>query len=263
VDAALDATREGRPAALATLLDGETAGAKLAVAGDTVVGTLGGTELLDRSVARDARGFAEQGVSVVRRYGGDGATAGDDELRVYIQSFAPPPEMVIFGAVDFSAALATHARALGYHVTICDARAAFARSPRYTEVADVVIAWPQDYLAGRRLGPRDAVLVFTHDPKFDEPAVVAGLASGAGYIGAMGSRRTQTARFERLRAAGVDEEQLARIAGPCGLDIGARTPEETAISVLAEIIARRTGRAGAPLVETSGSIRGGERTAAA
>jgi xanthine dehydrogenase accessory factor len=260
-EAAVAGAEQGRPTAIATLIDGPAAGAKLAVVDGEATGTLGSTPLLDQSVARDARGFAEQGVSTVRRYGADGAVAGS-ELRVYIQSFAPPPSMVIFGAVDFAIALARHAGELGYRVTICDARAAFAANPRLAEVAEVVVGWPQDHLAERRLTERDAVLVFSHDPKFDEPALLAALRTEAGYIGAMGSRRTQTERAERLRAAGVTDEELARIAGPCGLDIGARTPEETAISVLAEIIASRTARAGAPLSTTAGSIRGSETATA-
>jgi xanthine dehydrogenase accessory factor len=166
--------------------------------------------------------------------------------------------MVIFGAIDFSVALAKTARELGYRVTICDARPPFIGSSRFAQVAEVAVDWPDRHLAGRELGPRDAVLVFTHDPKFDEPALLAALQSGAGYIGALGSRRTHRERVERLRDAGVDEAQLARISSPCGLDIGARTPGETAISILAEVIAKRAGRAGEPLSDTSGSIHSRE-----
>jgi xanthine dehydrogenase accessory factor len=251
--AARDALDAGRPVALATLLDGERAGAKLCVLEDEVTGTLGVTELLDRSVVRDARGFLDEGRSAVRRYSATGEVMGSD-LRVHIQAFATPPTMVIFGAIDFSAALARLAAEIGYRVTICDARSAFARSPRFSRHAEVVVDWPDRYLAGRRLGRRDAVLVFTHDPKFDEPALIAALASGAGYVGALGSRRTHADRMERLRAAGVPEEDLARISSPCGLDVGARTPAETAIAILAEILALRAGRAGGRLAEASGPI---------
>lgn len=251
--AAYAAVEQGRPAAVATLLDGEQAGAKLAIVGDEPVGSLRGPALLDRSVARDAAGMLDQGVTAIRSYGADGATLGA-ELRVHVRSFAPAPQMVIFGAIDFSAALAPLAKEIGYAVTICDARERFARSPRFSRAAEVVVDWPERALEGRELGPRDAVLVFTHDPKFDEPALIAALASDAGYVGALGSRRTTEDRAERLREAGVGEEQLARVFAPCGLDIGGRTPEETAISVLAEIIAVRARRSGAPLRETDGTI---------
>ncbi|MEZ5077653.1 MAG: XdhC family protein [Solirubrobacterales bacterium] len=243
----------GRPVAVATLLEGERAGAKLVVLPDRVEGGLGVTELLDRSVAREARGFLDEGRSQVRRYGAGGEVMGA-ELPVYIQAFSTAPEMIVFGAIDFSAELAAIAADAGYRTTICDARAAFASSPRFARAAEVVVDWPDRFMAGRRLGPRDAVLVFTHDPKFDEPALVAALASGAGYVGALGSRRTHALRVERLREHGLAEQEIARIHAPCGLDIGARTPAETAISILAEVIKARSGRSGAALGETSGPI---------
>jgi xanthine dehydrogenase accessory factor len=162
--------------------------------------------------------------------------------------------MIIFGAIDFSVAVAKAARDLGYRVSICDARSPFIESSRFARVAEVAVDWPDRYLAGRELGPRDVVLVFTHDPKFDEPALTAALQTDAGYIGALGSRRTHRERVARLRATSVEEAQLDRIAAPCGLDIGARTPGETAISILAEIIAKRAGRAGEPLSDTSEAI---------
>jgi xanthine dehydrogenase accessory factor len=249
-----DAVAAGRPAAIATLLDGPSAGTRLAVVDDETVGGLGGPELLDASVARDLRGTLERGVTRLRRYAADGSTLGA-ELRVHMRAFAPPPQLTIFGAIDFSAALAQLAKQLGYAVTIGDARERFARSPRYAAAAEVVIAWPGELLAERRPGPRDAVLVFTHDPKFDEPALAAALATEAGYIGALGSRRTTADRNRRLREAGVEEAQLMRIHAPCGLDIGARTPEETALAVLAEIVAERSRRPAAPLRTTSGPIQ--------
>jgi xanthine dehydrogenase accessory factor len=162
--------------------------------------------------------------------------------------------MVIFGAIDFSAALARLAGEIGYRVTIVDARAAFARSPRFSRHAEVVVDWPDRFLAGRTLTARDAVLVFTHDPKFDEPALVAAVAGGAGYVGALGSRRTHRERTERLRAAGLTDAELARISSPCGLDVGARTPAETAIAILGEVLALRAGRAGGRLVEGDAPI---------
>jgi xanthine dehydrogenase accessory factor len=258
--AALEAHAEGRPAAVATLLDGEQAGARLTVTEDTVTGTLAGSELLDRNVTREALGLLEEGKTTVRRFGADGATLGDDQ-RVHIRAYALPPEMFIIGAIDFSAALAPFASAIGYQVTIADARDRFARSPRFTTVADVRIGWPQEVMADLELGPRDAVLVFTHDSKFDEPALIAALASGAGYIGALGSRKTTADRERRLLDSGVSEADLARIHAPCGLDIGSRTAEETAVSVLAEIIADRAQRAARPLRQTSGPIHGRDQVA--
>ena len=170
---------------------------------------------------REARGLVVQGHSTVRTFGEDGATLGSG-LRVHVAAFAQAPRMVIFGAIDFSAALAPLAKGIGYRVTIADPRRAFLASPRFSAFADTVAAWPDAVLEGVELGPRDAVLVFTHDPKL---------------------------------AAGVDDEALARVFAPCGLDIGASTVEETAVAVLAEIIAHRAGRDGGPLREAAGPIR--------
>jgi xanthine dehydrogenase accessory factor len=255
--AALAATREAieaeRPVALTTLLDGAGAGAQMVITEDQRIGSLGVTELLDRSVEREARGFLDEGRSAIRRYSHLGEVMGAD-IGVSIHAFALPPSMIVFGAIDFSAALARLAVEVGYRVTIVDARAAFLQSPRFREHAEVVVDWPDRYLASRQLGPGDAVLVFTHDPKFDEPALIAALRSGAGYVGALGSRRTQADREERLRASGVTEDDLARISAPCGLDLGARTPGETAIAVLGEILALRAGRTGGRLSDHSGPI---------
>ena len=253
--AVLESHADGRPAAVATLIDGPSAGARLAVIGNELLGSLGDTDLLDRNVAREAQGLLEEGKTTLRRFGADGATLGDD-LRVHIRAYAPPPQMVIIGAIDFSAALAPFASQIGYQVTICDARDRFARSSRFSSVATVKIGWPQDVMNDMELGPRDAVLVFTHDSKFDEPALVSALKTNAGYIGALGSRQTTADRERRLRQAGVSGADLARLHAPCGLDIGSRTAEETAVSVLAEIIAARAQRAGAPLRQTDGPIHG-------
>lgn len=250
VVAALD---ESVPIALALLLDGPAAGARMAVREDDVVGGLGVTALLDHGVARDARGFLDEGRSGLRGYGAEGETLGT-ALRVAIHSYATPPRMVVFGATDHAAALARAATQIGYRVTIVDARSAFAAGARFGEHAEVVVAWPQEALARTRLGARDAVLVLTHDPKFDEPALLSSLATEVGYIGALGSRRTAAERVERLRALGADDAALARIASPCGLDIGARTPEETAVAILSEILALRAGRTGGRLVDASGPI---------
>ena len=256
LDAVAAARAAGEPVALATLLDGDGAGAKLAILGDRVVGSLGVTELLDRSVERDARGQLDEGLSRVRRYGAGGEVMGS-EVPVYIQAFETQPRMVIFGAIDFSAEMAKLASEVGYQVTICDARRPFADSPRFSRVAEVVVDWPDRYLESQELGPRDVVLVFTHDAKFDEPALISSVATDAGYIGALGSRRTQERRLRRLRDAGLDEPSIDRLHAPCGLDVGARTPVETAVSILAEVIAVRTGRRGDSLRDTTGPIHPG------
>jgi xanthine dehydrogenase accessory factor len=251
--AALESAGAGRPAALATLIEGDRPGARLAIVGDTVIGSLG-SDALDRRVETDARALLDEGITTLRRYGADGATLGS-EVTVHIRAFAPPRTMLVFGATDFAAALAPIAKELGYAVTICDAREPFLRSARFTRAADIVVGWPQDAFVDRELGPRDVVLVFTHDPKFDEPALLAALRTRTGYIGALGSRRTTDERNARLREAGATDADITRIHAPCGLDIGSRTPAETAIAVLAEIIAVSTGRTGAPLRETSGVIK--------
>jgi xanthine dehydrogenase accessory factor len=258
--AALLAHAQGRPVAIATALDGDAAGARLAIIDDQVLGTLRGPDLLDRNVAREARGLLEEGRTTVRRFGADGATLGD-ERPVHIRAYARPPKMMIVGAIDFSAAIAPFASQIGFEVTICDARDRFVRSSRFSSVARVRIGWPQEIIGEVSLGPRDVVLVFTHDPKFDEPALLAALATGAGYIGALGSRKTTADRERRLRLAGASDDDLSRIHAPCGLDIGSRTAEETAISVLAEIISMRARRAAAPLRETSGPIHARESAA--
>jgi xanthine dehydrogenase accessory factor len=251
----------GRPVALATMLDGPTAGSRMVVRPNDAIGTLGHTSLLDANVAREARGCLDQGRSVLRQYGADGETIGS-ELGVAIHALAAPPRMVIVGASDFSAALAKMATEIGYHVTIVDARPAFAQSSRFSAHADVVVSWPQDYLRGQELGSRDALLVFSHDPKFDEAALLCALDSDAGYIGALGSRRTAADREKRLADAGVDDAGLKRIHAPCGLDLGARTPGETAIAVLAEILAVRTGRSGGRLRDGEGPIRARDHSSA-
>ncbi|HVW48237.1 MAG TPA: XdhC family protein [Solirubrobacterales bacterium] len=250
---ARDAAAAGRPVAIATLLDGAGAGGKLAVVDGEAVGGFGGPELLDHSVARDAAGMLAQGRSGIRHYGEDGATLGT-ALAVHIHVYAPPPKMLIFGAIDFSAALAEIAAGIGYEVTIADPRVPFLGSPRFERAATTLAVWPEDAFDRVELGPRDAVLVFTHDPKFDQPALLGALEADVGYVGALGSRKTTADRLRRLREAGLGEEKLARLHAPCGLDIGAATPEEVAISVLAEVIAERSGRGGASLSEGSDAI---------
>lgn len=255
-----DVTAE-RSVALATVIEGPNTGAKLlirtdAASGPLTIGTLGDGGL-DRVVERDARGELAAGQSGLRHYGEHGE-ARESVVSVFVESFAPPPHMLIFGAVDFTAALARVAKVLGYRVTVCDAREVFATRQRFPMADDLVVDWPDRLLGevGDALGPRDAVCILTHDAKFDVPAVTGALATEVGYIGVMGSRRTHDDRTERLIEAGVDPAGLDRLRSPIGLDLGARTPEETAISIVAEIIAERTGREVRALRHTAGPIHG-------
>ncbi len=262
-DALGAALRASRPVALATVIEGPHAGEKLLVgpdrdpAGSWALGSLGDPDL-DRVVGRDALGELEAGTTIVRHYGEHGE-AREGAVSVFIESFAPPPRMLIFGAVDFTKALVKVARVLGYHVTVCDAREVFATRRRFPDADDVVVDWPHRLLEreGATLGPRDAICVLTHDHKFDVPAIVAALQTDVGYLGAMGSRRTHAERVRRLREEGVDDPGIARIMAPIGLDLGGRTPEETAISICAEIIALRTGRVAPSLRDSDGAIHRG------
>ena len=250
------------PAALATVVEGPGTGAKMLVRpeGLETVGSLGAAGL-DRAVQRDARGELVAGRSGLRRYSEQGEYFEQGEIRgeevaVFVESFAPPPRMLIFGAVDFTAALARVAKVLGYRVTVCDARPVFATSKRFPMADEVVVSWPDRLLddVGERLGPRDAVCVLTHDAKFDVPAITSALGTDVGYIGVMGSRRTHDDRTGRLVEAGATSEQLDRLRSPIGLDIGAATPEETAVSIVSEIISLRTGRQAQALSATTGPI---------
>lgn len=253
--------RADDPVALATVIAGPGRGNKLLVRpGHDPLGTLGDADL-DRVVARDALAELEAGRSGVRSYGPRGETTPEDladspTLQVFVESHARPPQMWIFGAVDFTAALARVAKVLGYRVTVCDAREIFATRRRFPMADEVIVSWPSPVFneRGATLGHRDAVCVLTHDPKFDVPAVVGALATDVGYLGVMGSRTTHEQRLARLAEAGVTPAELDRLMSPIGLDIGARTPEETAISICAEIIANRTGRRAPSLRDGSGSI---------
>ncbi len=249
------------PVALATVISGPHRGAKLLIAPDVApAGSLGDPDL-DRVVARDALAELEAARSGVRNYGPQGQTTPEDLedspiVQVYVESHAPPPQMWIFGAVDFTAALARVAKVLGYRVSVIDAREIFATRRRFPMADDVTVSWPGPVFErrGSTLGPRDAVCILTHDPKFDVPAVQGAVATRVGYIGVMGSRTTHEKRLQRLREAGVTEAQIARLMSPIGLAIGARTPEETAISICAEIIARRTNTPAPSLKDTEGRI---------
>jgi xanthine dehydrogenase accessory factor len=257
-----DHLRNDVPVALATVIDGPQVGAKLLVEADgDVTGTLGHPEL-DRVVARDALAELEAARSGVRNYGPAGETTPEDlvdqpTISIFIESHAPPPQMWIFGAVDFTAALARVAKVLGYRVTVCDAREVFATRRRFPMADEVKVTWPTPVFEkhGDELSARDAVCILTHDPKFDVPAVQGALATDVGYIGVMGSRTTHAKRMERLADVGVtDPADLDRLMSPIGLDLGARTPEETAVSICAEIIAKHTGRGVPSLRDGTGAI---------
>jgi xanthine dehydrogenase accessory factor len=244
----------GRPVAVATFVsgDGDRVGRRLVVRPDAVSGTLGSARL-DDAVRDDARGMLAAGSTGIVRYGPDGQRRGD-EITIFVAAYAPRPRMIVFGAIDFAAAVARVGSFLGYRVTVCDARGTFATPKRFPDADEVVVEWPHKYLARTDVDARTVVCVLTHDPKFDVPLLEVALRLPLGYIGAMGSRRTHDDRLARLRERGLGEDELARLHAPIGLDVGARTPEETAVSVAAEIVAERWGGTGSQLRGTAGSI---------
>lgn len=251
---------EHRPVAVATVIahpEADRVGRRLVVRPHAVTGTLGSARA-DDAVADDARGLLAAGRSAVLTYGPDGQRRGEG-MEVFVAGHAPRPRMLVFGAIDFAAAVARQGAFLGYRVTVCDARPVFATAARFPGVDEVVVDWPHRYLAGQvAAGTIDAqtvICVLTHDPKFDIPVLEIALRlPELGYVGAMGSRRTHTDRLDRLRAAGLTDTELGRLHSPIGLDLGGRTPEETAVSVAAEIIASRWGGGGRPLTQTVGPI---------
>ena len=246
--------RVGRPVAVATLISGDDArmGRRLIVRPESVLGTLGSARL-DDAVRDDVRGMLVQGTTGVLHYGPDGERRGDD-IAVFVACYAPRPRMIVFGAIDFAAAVARVGSFLGYRVTVCDARPRFATKKRFPDADEVVVAWPHRYLEKADVDERTVICVLTHDPKFDVPLLEIALRKPLGYVGAMGSRRTNTDRLAKLRELGLSESELARLHAPIGLDVGARTPEETAVSVAAEIIASRWGGTGTQLRSTDGPI---------
>ncbi|WP_197377123.1 XdhC family protein [Mycolicibacterium baixiangningiae] len=251
---------EHRPVAVATVIahpDPAWVGRRLVVRSDEVVGSLGSARA-DAAVTDDSRGLLATGRSEVLTYGPDGERRGEG-MEVFVAAHAPRPRMLVFGAIDFAAAVARQGSLLGYRVTVCDARPVFATRARFPTADEVVVEWPNRYLAAQAeagtLDARTVICVLTHDPKFDVPLLEVALRlPEVGYIGAMGSRRTHEDRVQRLREAGLTDEELAGLASPIGLDLGARTPEETAVSIAAEIIARRWGGTGRPLGGIGGRI---------
>jgi xanthine dehydrogenase accessory factor len=223
-------------------------------------GSLGSTRR-DDAVVDDARGLLDAGHPAVLAYGPDGQRRGEG-LEVFVATYAPRPRMLVFGATEHAAAVASLGSFLGYRVTVCDARAVFATASRFPAADEVVVDWPHRYLRAQAeqglLDERTAVCVLSHDPKFDVPVLEVALRlPRLGYVGAMGSRRTTDRTLAALRAAGLSEVELGRLSSPIGLDLGARTPEETAVSVAAEIIAARQGHGARPLRLAEGPIHGG------
>jgi xanthine dehydrogenase accessory factor len=244
------------PVAVATIVAGpHFVGRHLVVRKDHTEGSLG-TDRLDDTVREDVIGMLESGTTGFLHYGAEGERLGEG-LDVFVQSFAPKPQMFVFGAIDFSAALVRVGKLLGFKVTVVDARPVFATAKRFPEADEVVVDWPHRWLSGQQVDSRTVIAVLTHDPKFDVPAIKQALQTNAGYIGAMGSRRTHEDRLVRLKEAGLTDDELARVHSPIGLDLGARTPEETAISIAAEIIQSRWGGSGRHLANTDGPIHPG------
>lgn len=252
-----------QPVAVATVVahpDPARLGGRMVIRPDRTTGSLG-SRRLDDAVTDDGRGLLARGGSGTLRYGPHGQRRGEG-LSVFVNSFQPPPRLLVFGAIDFAGAVARLGAFLDYRVTVCDARPVFATPARFPDADEVVVDWPHRYLAAEagagRVDTRTAVTVLTHDPKFDVPLLEVALRLDLGYVGALGSRRTHADRMARLRGAGLTGAERARLSSPIGLDLGARTPEETAVSIAAEIIALRCGGRGARLTGLTGRIHGGD-----
>ncbi|MDJ0314768.1 XdhC/CoxI family protein [Arthrobacter sp. H35-D1] len=242
----------GNPVAIATVIEHPDAawlGRHLVVHPDGFDGTLGSARA-DHAVSDDVMGLLAAGRNTTLMYGPDGERRGDG-MRVFVASFAPQPRMLVFGAIDFAAAVAKQGSFLGYRVTVCDARAVFATKARFPVADEVVVEWPHRYLQAQLdadlVDPRTVICVLTHDPKFDVPLLEVALRRDVAFVGAMGSRKTHEDRMDRLREAGLSGVELAKLSSPIGLDLGSRTPEETAVSIAAEIIALRWGGKGGRL----------------
>jgi xanthine dehydrogenase accessory factor len=251
----------GRPVALATVIehpDPAWLGRRLVVRPDAPAAVSLGSARADDAVHDDALGLLALGYNATLTYGPDGERRGEG-MRVFVWAFAPKPRMLVFGAIDFAAAVAKVGSFLGYHVTVCDARPVFATNSRFPEADEVVVDWPHRYLQAEqdagRIDARTVITVLTHDPKFDVPLLEVALRlPEVAYVGAMGSRRTHEDRLARLREAGIDDKEIELLSSPIGLDLGARTPEETAISIAAEIVAGRWGGSGERLGVRDGRI---------
>ncbi|NBE54923.1 XdhC family protein [Streptomyces boluensis] len=247
--AALAAAASGEAAAVARITDGpsDLLGRALLVRPDgTYEGGLGGHPELDRTASAEAVAMLDGGRTGTVEIGEDGSRCGRP-LTLLVESSVPAPRMIVFGAIDFASALVRVGKFLGYHVTVCDARAIFATRTRFPEADDIVVDWPHRYLERTQVDRRTVLCVLTHDAKFDVPLLELALRLPVAYVGAMGSRRTHEDRNRRLREIGITELELTRLRSPIGLDLGARTPEETALSIAAEIVANRRGGSGVSL----------------
>ncbi|MFD7702334.1 XdhC family protein [Streptomyces caelestis] len=265
LEAALSAVLRGGAGALARVVEGpaELLGRALFVHPDgSYEGGLGGAPELDRTAAGEAGALGGTGRAGTVAVAEDGARCPGG-LTLFVESSVPPPRMIVFGAVDFAAALVRVGKFLGYHVTVCDARPVFATGARFPEADEIVVDWPHRYLRSTGTDARTVLCVLTHDAKFDVPLLKAALGLPVAFVGAMGSRRTHADRERRLREAGVGERELARLRSPIGLDLGARTPEETALSIAAEIVAARRGGTGVPLTGSDTPIHHEGRSAPA
>jgi xanthine dehydrogenase accessory factor len=246
------------PVAVVTCVKGpeDRLGRRIVLWPDRASGSFG-LQRLDDAVTADARGMLAAGRTGMLHFGHDGERRGDD-LELFVNSFAPPARMVVFGAIDFAAAVARVGAFLGYRVTVCDARPVFATPKRFPDAHEVIVEWPHRYLQAEvdagRIDERTVLCVLTHDPKFDVPLLEVALKLPVAYVGAMGSRRTHEEREARLVEAGLSKEEIGRLSSPIGLDLGARTPEETAVSIAAEIIAGRWGGSGERLAGIDGPI---------
>jgi xanthine dehydrogenase accessory factor len=243
---AVAAAARGEAAAVALVVSGPAhlLGRALLVRPDgSREGGFGAHPELDRTVAGEAAAFLDAGRTGTLGIGEQGSRCGAP-LTVLVESSVPPPRMIVFGAIDFASALVRIGKFLGHHVTVCDARPVFATRARFPEADEIVVEWPHRYLERTRVDGRTVLCVLTHDARFDVPLLRLALRLPVAYVGAMGSRRTHLDRNERLREVGVSELELARLHSPIGLDLGARTPEETALSIAAEIVARRRGGSG-------------------
>jgi xanthine dehydrogenase accessory factor len=252
-----------RPVAVATVVehpDASRVGRRMIIRpteDSAILGSLGSVRV-DAAVADDVRGLLATGKTELLTYGPDGQRRGEG-MRIFAASYAPHPRMLVFGAIDFAAAVARLGSFLGYRVTVCDARPVFATRARFPDAEEVIVDWPHRYLAAEvdagRIDSRTVICVLTHDPKFDVPVLEIALRlPHVGYVGAMGSRKTHEERLQRLRDVGITEVEIGRLSSPIGLDLGARTPEETAVSIAAEIIGQRWGGEGVRLAELTGRI---------
>jgi xanthine dehydrogenase accessory factor len=247
--AGVSAAARGEAAALARVArgPGELLGRALLVHPDgSYEGSLDGQPELERTAAAEARAMLDTGRTGTVEIAADGSRCPGG-VTLFVESRVPPPRMIVFGAVDFATALVRAGKFLGYHVTVCDARPVFATRVRFPDADDLVVDWPHRYLRRTATDERTVLCVLTHDAKFDVPLLETALRLPAAFVGAMGSRRTHEDRNRRLREVGLTDRELARLRSPIGLDLGARTPEETALSITAEIVAARRGGTGVPL----------------